>query len=89
MTAEEQLDKIAKIFETNRWNDDGTYTTNHARSNLEGALCDLQTAQADKVCLNTISRVVEPLRGIELVLSERISTRAMRSGSGPITAPSS
>jgi len=71
MSPEEKLTKITKIYETRRKNDDGSYTTNHARYNLEGALYDLERKGADELCLKTIRRVVEQLASIETVLGLR------------------
>lgn len=71
-TARQKIEQIAAIYETRKRNDDGTYTSNHMRFNLEGALYDLERAEADPVCLRTIRRIVEQLASIETVLGASI-----------------
>jgi hypothetical protein len=71
MTPEQKLKKIAKIYDTETAikGRPGHITSTHARHNLMGAYLDLKrTGKADKVCLNTIKRVVDQLNAIESLL---------------------
>ncbi len=69
MTPTEKLRKIAAIYEVRRKTGKNTYTSSHARYNLEGALLDLErTGKADEICLKTIRRVLTQLAKIEELL---------------------
>ena len=68
MTPEERLQKIAAAFEKREPIDESglSFRSNHARHNLEGALIDMErTGVADRVCLNTVRRVIDQLAEIE------------------------
>jgi len=71
MTPEQKLEKIKKIYDTTTpvKGDPRSVMSTHVRDNLLGAYYDLErTGKADKVCLNTIKRVMGQLAKIEKVL---------------------
>lgn len=75
MTPDEKLDAIAAAYETFTKNADGSWSSTHARHNLDGALIDMSTTgEADQICLNTVRRVRDQLAEIEKFISDRLPT---------------
>lgn len=75
MTAEQKLVAIARVYDTRRKNLDGSFTSSHARYNLQGALIGLERNEhVDAVYLNTVRRVVNQLVEIENYLDLELHT---------------
>ena len=72
MTPTQKLEKIRKIYDTKTpiKGYPASIMSTHARDNLMGAYYDMKkTGKADKICLDTILRVMKQLARIEKVLS--------------------